>query len=492
MRLCVPSGIEPVWCRREADALHRGIDLSTGADIRSVLNLEKFYAIVNLAGESRVDVVEKNSIEYEWINARLPEWISIFMGRECKLIHVSSQACYGEPVNEYGRQKQYAEREAIKNGAVVVRPSFILGVRPLPHVGRENPLEAMFDWVDRGNNGYMPQAWDRWFSPCFAREAAHAIWEAVLNGNLGEVINVGIPERMSRADIAEVVGCAVEKRTHASFRGIAERPTDTTYEDGVHQASFNENLNACRYQRKLDHAIELALFCGMQLDASLDKLAQGFGPLHNEVTADFNASKPVTDQELLDWYRKTETYIWELTAYHNDPGFNYSGMCEGLITRLKGEGMKRILVLGDGIGTFSIKANEAGLDPTYHDLEGSCTAEFAMFRFWRQGLAMPAYLTSTFNPGAIGASDLVCGFDAVVSLDFLEHVTNVEAWARAAYAALRPGGLLVAQNAFGMGSGPNGAMPMHLEVNDRFEKDWDPLLFSLGFVQESSNWYRKP
>ena len=84
------------------------------------------------------------------------------------------------------------------------------------------------------------------------------------------------------------------------------------------------------------------------------------------------------------------------------------------------------------------------------------------------------------------------GWDSIVSLDFLEHCTDVEAWVRAIYAALKPGGWLVAQNAFACGSGPDGAIPQHLARNDRFEKDWDPLLFSLGFTQLCSNWYQKP
>ncbi len=83
-------------------------------------------------------------------------------------------------------------------------------------------------------------------------------------------------------------------------------------------------------------------------------------------------------------------------------------------------------------------------------------------------------------------------FDAVVSLDFLEHVPNVEEWVRFAWKVLKVGGLLVAQNAFGMGSGPDGAMPMHLATNDRFEKDWDPYLSSVGFEQLASQWYVKP
>jgi len=34
---------------------------------------------------------------------------------------------------------------------------------------------------------------------------------------------------------------------------------------------------------------------------------------------------------------------------------------------------------------------------------------------------------------------------------------------------------------------------MHLERNDRFEKDYGPLMLDIGFIQEgTSNWWRKP
>ena len=85
-----------------------------------------------------------------------------------------------------------------------------------------------------------------------------------------------------------------------------------------------------------------------------------------------------------------------------------------------------------------------------------------------------------------------CEYDAICSLDFLEHVPNVEDWVLAIFVALKPGGLFCAQNAFACGSGSDGSIPMHLAVNDRFEKDWDPLLTAIGFEQISSNWYRRP
>jgi hypothetical protein len=82
-------------------------------------------------------------------------------------------------------------------------------------------------------------------------------------------------------------------------------------------------------------------------------------------------------------------------------------------------------------------------------------------------------------------------YDAVVSLDFLEHVTDVEAWACAIRDVLQPGGWLMAQNAFGIGSGPDGSIPCHLSRNDRYETEWGELMRSLQMAADGSNWWRR-
>jgi SAM-dependent methyltransferase len=244
-----------------------------------------------------------------------------------------------------------------------------------------------------------------------------------------------------------------------------------------------------------ERAAELAEFFHMPEPVALAKLSLGFLPLHAAVTEDFRARQgtvPFTEYELLEWYRTTEAYIWELSAYHEDPGFNYQGMCDGIAHRLKHEpGCLRVLCLGDGIGDLTLTLRRAGFMACYHDLAESRTAEYAAFRFARFG---EYSFDDCFLSGSFAAPVILEEFhgkDAVISLDFLEHVPNVEDWVRAIHAALKPGGLFMAQNAFNCGSGPQGAMPMHLAVNDRFEKDWDPLLAAVGFEQLGPNWYRK-
>lgn len=247
----------------------------------------------------------------------------------------------------------------------------------------------------------------------------------------------------------------------------------------------------------IERAQEIAAFLGIPEEQAIIRLNKGFGYQHQAVAEDWRKVNPQTDAEILEWYRNTESYIWELSAYHADPGFNYSGMCQGIAARLKASDVNSVLCLGDGIGDLTLSMHLAGFNAIYHDLAGSRTHQFAEFRFNRHtGRSMEFCSTYNWEPDLtwedFPEDERIDAYDAIVSLDFLEHVTDVPLWTAAIFEALKPGGIFVAQNAFACGSGPDGSMPMHLARNDRFERDWDPLLFSLGFKQLGPQWYQKP
>ncbi len=223
-----------------------------------------------------------------------------------------------------------------------------------------------------------------------------------------------------------------------------------------------------------------------------ERLNKGFHYNHHEVAQDFlNAGTDVSNSDsLLSWYKNTDAYIWELSAYHLDKGFNYSGMCEGIALGLRNSNKNKVLSLGDGIGSLSIRLAQEGLETTYHDLEDSKTANFAQYRFkLEEKLVINTLFTNNFEP-KLGSRT----FDAIVALDFFEHVVNVEEWANAVYKALKKDGVFIPNNAFGIGDAEHGnSIPMHLSINNRFEWDWDPLLVEIGFVRhENNSWWIKP
>ncbi len=213
--------------------------------------------IVNLAGESRPDCVEQNSALYRIINIKMPRALGVWAinsGRH--YVHISSQsvfsgttgATYGcnsyqSPINQYGVQKRDAEREltSLSSARVtIIRPTFVLGIRPDPTVGRANPVELML-------GGQKQQVNDRWFSPSFAPDVASLIWDVCGRKPSGEVIHAGVPIRTTRYEIAVALGCqGVQACSHEDFPGIAPRPRDTTYSEGaVYGMSFAEGIADC-------------------------------------------------------------------------------------------------------------------------------------------------------------------------------------------------------------------------------------------------------
>lgn len=499
MRLCEPDGLEVRYYRRNADFLHCGIDLTQpgeaidwwGADV-----------ILNLAGENRPDVVEKSPPSTYPINVQVPEMLAEWCDAHgAHYIHVSSQAVFsGEdppygpdsplaPINAYGRQKAEAEQRVRKyQNWTIVRPTFVIGIRPLPHVGRQNPLEQMLA------NPTGPQVNDRWFSGLFAEDAAIAMW-AIIPGeeyNYGKVFHLASPSllKCSRFSIASEI-CSPAAVSHESFSALAPRPRDTSYDQNELLQPCAGSLQRvdCQSREKASDAREIALFLGCREVVARQELERGFGELHQAVAASFNEYNPQSDKQLVDWYRTTDAYIWELTAYHLDEGFNYQGMCDGIITHLQGCQAQKVLCVGDGVGTVTLRLRKAGIDAVYHDLADSLTANFAQFRFWRQLGRVGDVLLSDGWEANFPAAE----FDAVVCLDFLEHVTDVPQWAGELFETLKPGGQALFRNAFGAGSGPKGSIPMHLARNDRYVTEYTSLMQQVGWKQiGTSNWWKRP
>lgn len=501
LMISVPQFIQPVFTNREGPPVFTRLEVWNRLTITHFLDGYQPRVVVNLLGQNNPDVVERDPEACGVINVSVVRWIAEWCDKNgAHLVQVSSQAVL-DPVNFYGRQKAAAEkalREQYRNWTVL-RPTFVLGIRPFPAIGRENPAERMLSGLETRS------VCNRFFSVSFAWDVAKAIWLVVQKPLPGITMEVGNPETMSRYDVAYALGADPESIVHEALEGLAARPVDTTYHSAWMETALSDGFERLKTEYRLRSedglwrkAAELAAFLCVRHEDALAKLNTGFGPLHNKVTEDFRrafpSGVPPSHEALLGWYRKTEAYLWELTAYHCDAGFNYSGMLRGIVERLNAGkdstqyAASSVLCLGDGTGDLTLACNAAGLLPVYNDLGGSKIAAFAQNRFaMRGGAKIQVDCGMDFEPlqGGYGL------FDAVVSLDFLEHVPNVREWVSAIHRWLKPQGLFCAQNAFGLGSGPDGPIPMHLQENDQWVENWDPMLKEVGFEQLSSNWYRK-
>lgn len=257
MQEAVPAGVDAIFHRRVKKIVTEVTvvegDLSTPDNIMRVLWSAKPDVVVNLAGESNPDLVAKGGSRCWDLNFMLPYRLAeLSNSLDFRLIHVSTQAVYRglgcpfspndipQPVNVYGLQKSLADQFVCIESriAAIVRPTFVLGVRPNPTIGRVNPVEAML-------GGQKKQVNDRWFSPSFAPDVAHTIWQAALGTDDRRIIHAGVPIRKSRYEIAKNLGLDVEPVSHDDFIGLAARPIDTTYAEGDHRMSYEEGLADC-------------------------------------------------------------------------------------------------------------------------------------------------------------------------------------------------------------------------------------------------------
>jgi dTDP-4-dehydrorhamnose reductase len=259
---CVPDGVIPTFTRLGVSPGYFSVDLTDQGAMEALLTQERPAVVVNLAGESNTDTVERSPEAYERINVRVPYALArLSDALGYRLIHISSQAVFGgtlapygmnamlDPINAYGRQKADAEISLQWfRGVTIIRPTFVLGVRPDPTIGRPNPIEQML-------GGQRKQVRDRWFSVSFAPDVAKCIWDAALSKPDRQVIQAGVPVRVSRYKIARDLGLNVDAVSHADFPGIAPRPVDTTYACGDHGMSYADGLLDCMARWSVRQAV---------------------------------------------------------------------------------------------------------------------------------------------------------------------------------------------------------------------------------------------
>jgi dTDP-4-dehydrorhamnose reductase len=262
MSAACPADISPIYTSRGGQSCTFAMDATDQDALEYWLWLYKPSVVVNLAGESNTDTVERNPAVCEPVNVHVPAALARLSDiLRFRLIQVSSQAVFSgkrptyglnaelDPINEYGKQKAAAETAVLAHErTMVVRPTFVLGVRPDPSIGRMNPVEAMF-------SGQRHQVADRFFSVSFAPDVAACIWQNVISPDHRRVVQAGVPVRVSRYKVARDLGLDVEAVSHADFPSIAPRPFDTAYACGDHVTSYEEGIADCLRRMEAREAV---------------------------------------------------------------------------------------------------------------------------------------------------------------------------------------------------------------------------------------------
>lgn len=215
---------------------------------------------------------------------------------------------------------------------------------------------------------------------------------------------------------------------------------------------------------------DLSTFFGMSQEACFARLRE-YTPL--ELAARWKSADPKTSEQIVDFYREAEQYVWELMQWHTSTARAWARTTLSHLVQHypASAGFGRVLDFGCGIGTDSLFLVGHGYRTTLVDVAGPAFS-FAQHRFRRRGIQ------AEFIEARGPLPEISGKYDIIVCFDVFEHLPDPFRAARALVDSLRPGGLLVQSACFE----DDGTYPCHLHGNiHRFEGiRWHIHLAGLG------------
>jgi len=230
-----------------------------------------------------------------------------------------------------------------------------------------------------------------------------------------------------------------------------------------------------------DDLADLSSFTGMTADDCLERLRDYSS---NELADAWRGKNPSSPSEIMEFYRSTDSYVWELMQWHASAARApyWDALYSFVDYHPSSSGFRCVFDFGCGIGTDALFLAERGYEVTAVDVDGPAL-EFARHRFAQRGLHAQ-FVESTSEipePGQL--------FDAAVCFDVFEHLSDPLTAAQALVDGLRPGGILLQQGAFG----DDEVRPCHLKTGiERFSGlRWHIHLAGMGMKHENSLNYLK-
>jgi len=206
---------------------------------------------------------------------------------------------------------------------------------------------------------------------------------------------------------------------------------------------------------------ELARFLGISYKQAL-KRVQEYTIV--EAAEKWVTGNPQTAEEVTEWYKKADHYLYELIKWNYDSPV-YHSFIQPLLT-YHGE---KILEIGAGIGSLCIALAYAGNNVTYCDISEKLSA-FAKQRFADRGLDI--VITHDLN----GQRD----FDIVIANDFFEHIHKdaLPKLLKQIAGCLKNGGFVYHRSNFKQ----QDIFPMHFDHSEYFTK----MARDAGLIERSN------
>lgn len=188
---------------------------------------------------------------------------------------------------------------------------------------------------------------------------------------------------------------------------------------------------------------------------------------------EFGVTPFVYDERMERFYQRSNSLVFELIVWH------LRDLCQEWDRRVNQEIAAQfrndkdidILVLGDGIGTESLRLAAMGYRVCYFEFAGP-SATLALHRFKKQGLKDKIKVIHDLNRIPLGS------FDVVVCTEVLEHVPDPPAVVANMWNYLKPKGVAIITEAF---RSVLPQYPTHLEANLKYDGKTTELFLHAGF-----------
>lgn len=256
-----------------------------------------------------------------------------------------------------------------------------------------------------------------------------------------------------------------------------------------HKLKFGYVQDKMPFVTKDDLAEDISEFLHTTKEEARDRIEIGDKLLRES----WQNANPQTPEDIENWYRTTEAYIFELAKFNQntpDGGLSfYENLCLEPVARgmqmseQEGRSIK-VLDYGAGIGSLSYWMQRKGWEVSYLDLD-SITMRFARFRAKKHELPLTFYSDKDALPENY--------FDLCVMVEVIEHVDDIDFHLQKVHRSLRTGGKIYATWTFPQSDEDVIDAPFHL----RKYKGWGyeqmkDILMRNGFEEESTHlWIKK-
>lgn len=211
---------------------------------------------------------------------------------------------------------------------------------------------------------------------------------------------------------------------------------------------------------------EIQEYLGWDLSLVMEFLSKGTAMLAEE----WNNRNPQTPDDIINFYKETENYIFDLAAWHRKPGRIYQTV--SAINICKQNRIRKVLDFGCGIGQDGILFANSGFDVTLSDLPGR-TFDFAKWRVERRGLIIKL----------VNSNELKEKYECILCFDVLEHVWEPKEIIKYLHGHLLDNGILLVTAHFYYSE----IHPMHLRQNVKYMgPEFIKMMTESGFRPEPS------